>query len=286
MLVARDYAVLVSLVTYYTLTRTQVTRLHFPTDGNGRMTRKRLGHLCALGFVARTNMQVVNPAQGQPAPVFFPTRDGVAYVAQHSGDDSWLSACSQSPNWTHLYHYTEIADQHILIDRAATTVGGLAIAKWYGEYSVLNPHEQEPHKRFTLFSLLSDNPRLVCKPDAGFLLGMGGFRKVYYLETDRDTTKSADRVAAQKSNGYAGLLAQRGHLRHFPNANVEGFTVLVIAPTAKRRDALQKAFAACTGSTLYKIAAKFELTAENLFRDPVWRSNTGECVALLKGGDA
>lgn len=288
MLTDRDFDVLVSVVKFYTLTRAQISRLHFPTDDGGRMTRKRTQHLVDLGLVAKTKMQVTNPDMGfgQPAPVFFPTANGVALVAERTGDDAWRTASCQSPNWTHLYHYCEIADQHILIDRAAAAVPGLTIATWYGEYSVLNPDESAPHKRFTLFSLLTEQPRLICKPDAAFLLDMAGFRKIYYLETDRDTTKSADRVAAQKCGGYAGLLAHRGHARHFPAANVDGFTVLVVAPTDKRRDALRKAFAEHPGTNLYKFAARPELTPENLFRGPVWRNGAGEVVALLKGGDA
>ena len=109
------------------------------------------------------------------------------------------------------------------------------------------------------------------------------FRRVYYLETDRDTTKNAERVAAQKSPGYTALHDRRHHLKQFPEANVGSFVVLVIAPNARRRDALRKAFAEKSLLTLFKFAAKPELTPDNFFTKPVWRNPDGQPTALLKG---
>ena len=63
----RDIEVLASVARYYTLTRGQINRLHFPSDHDGRITRKRLRLLHEEGLVNRTNMQVVNPAMGAPA---------------------------------------------------------------------------------------------------------------------------------------------------------------------------------------------------------------------------
>ena len=283
MLTDRDLTVLKSVAHYYTLTRAQVTQLHFPDDKDGRSTRKRLNSLLEIRFVDRTNMQVCNPAMGHPAPVFFPTRDGVAFLAEQTGDDSWRSAATQSPNWHHLYHYVTIADQHILIDQAAGLIKGLSIPTWHSEYSVLNPFENDPEKRFTLYSLLSIEPRLVCKPDAGFVLEKEGFRKVFYLETDRDTTKNADRVAAQKCRGYVGMLATSRHKQHFPDANIEGFTVLIIAPSVTRRESLRRAFSEKPGAKLYKFAARTELTPASFFTEAVWRTAENEIVSLLKG---
>ena len=52
----------------------------------------------------------------------------------------------------------------------------------------------------------------MCAPDAAFLLQNGGFRKAFYIEQDRHTTESSDRVAAQKCHGYAGLFEKRLHI--------------------------------------------------------------------------
>jgi Replication-relaxation len=281
----RDLDILRSIAHYYTLTRAQISRLHFPTDAQGRMTRKRLDALCERGVITKTKMQVSNPMQGLPAPVYFPTALGIEFLVEHTGDESWKTCSTQSPNWTHLYHYTAIADHHILID-AAAKAKQLCVQQWYGEYSILNPHENDAHKRYTLFSLLNENPRLVCKPDAGFLLEVGGYRKVFYLETDRDTTKSAERVAAQKSKGYEGLFAQRRFQTHFPTTNVPSFTVLVIVPSVTRRNALQKAFTKEPMPNLYKFAARPELTPENFFTGSMWLSCDGRVSGLIKEGQA
>ena len=68
--------------------------------------------------------------------------------------------------------------------------------------------------KYRLYTLLRESPKLVCVPDAAFLLDAHGHRKVFYLEQDRDTTKSAERVAAQKCGGYAGLEEVNGHRQH------------------------------------------------------------------------
>ena len=70
MLPERDLAILHSVAAYDTLTRAQITRLHFPDD-DGRITRKRLKILHELGLVNQSMMRVVNPAVngGNSAPV-------------------------------------------------------------------------------------------------------------------------------------------------------------------------------------------------------------------------
>src|SRR5207302_1151744 len=79
---------------------------------------------------------------------------------------------------------------------------GVSVAEWLSEWSIAKPDEKEPEKRYKLYCKLGQ--KLVCAPDAGFLLEKEGFRKVFYVEQHRDTTKNADRVAAQKCHGYAG----------------------------------------------------------------------------------
>ena len=41
MLQLRDIEVMASIARYYTLTRLQINRIHFPNDHDGRITRKR-----------------------------------------------------------------------------------------------------------------------------------------------------------------------------------------------------------------------------------------------------
>ena len=283
MLTSRDISVVTSVAHYYTLTRPQITRLHFPGDSDGRITRKRLQVVLGAGLIHRTHMQVVNPAMGAPAPVYYPSEKGIAFLAQEREDARYLTVCTQTPTWQNLYHWVQIAETHIVLDQAAARVPGLTIADWLSEWSVANPEATAPEKRYCLYTLLSEpgQPRLLAAPDAGFLLEKDTFRKVFYLEQDRDSTKNAQRVASQKAKGYAVLFERRLQARHFPTTNVEKFSVLMIAPTAKRREALRAAFATMPGASLWKFASQTELTADSFLTDSVWHPCSGAPSALL-----
>lgn len=286
MLTPRDFAVLASIVHYATLTRAQVSRLHFASDEDGRTTRKRLQTLLDAKLIARTRMQVVNPAMGAPAPVYYATREGCAFLAQERGDPRYLAYALATPQWQHLYHWVQVAETHMLLDQAIAQTPGVTVEEWWGEGSVVNPDEADPTKRFRLYTMLRDQPRLVCVPDAAFLLVKDNYRKVFYLEVDRDTTQPAQRVAARKAEGYAELAVRGLHTRHFPAANVGKFNVLIVAPSPQRRDALRAAFAAKKGAELWKFAVMKELTPAQFLAAPVWHPCVGEPLPLLKGGAA
>jgi hypothetical protein len=287
MLTPRDLAVLHSVAHYYTLTRAQISRLHFPEDGDGRVTRKRLQQLLDLRLLNRTRMEVVSPVMGAPAPVYYPSLKGCAFLAEQTEEVRYLRVCTQTPNWQHLYHWVQVADTHILLDHAANRTPDVRVEEWLGEWSVANPEEAIPEKRFRLYTLLRENPRLVCAPDAAFLLEKGGFRKVFYLEIDRDTTKSAQRVAASKCQGYTALSERQLHKKHFPATTFDKFSVLLIAPDRKRRDALRSAMSRQVGSELWKFAAAPDLTPESFLTSAVFHPCSGDPAPLVlsaKGG--
>jgi hypothetical protein len=282
MIPAIELDILKLVAAYYTLTRAQITRLLLPQDSDGRVTRRHLLNLRAKNLVNRTHMEVSNPDTGHMGPVYYPSKDGCTYLAQECEDVDYLSACTQTPQWQSLYHWVQVAETHVLLDQSVAKLDGVSVALWYGEWDVVNPQEREPHRRYRLYTLLRESPKLVCVPDAAFLLDAKGHRKVFYLEQDRDTTKSAERVAAQKCAGYAALEEVAGHRRHFPDATVEKFSVLMVAPTPKRREALRKAISQKPGGRLWKFASLSEWTVENLLTGDVWQSGTGECGPLLK----
>lgn len=283
MLQLRDIEVLVSVARYYTLTRGQINRLHFPNDHDGRITRKRLNLLHGQDLINRTNMQVVNPSMGAPAYVYYPSANGCAFLCQELKDDRYRLACTLTPNWMYLYHWVEVAQTHIVLDKAIALLPDVSLDQWIAEWTIANPDEKEPEKRYKLYSRLGQ--KLVCAPDAGFLLERDGFRKAWYLEQDRDTTKNAERVAAQKCHGYAGLFERRVHLdKHFPTANVEKFAVLFVAPSPHRRDALRAAFQSRPAAWLYRFVSQSDLAPETFLTAPIWHPCEGEPVALLKEG--
>jgi hypothetical protein len=277
-----EFQILQLVCRYYTLTRGQITRLLLPDDEDGRITRRHLVRLRQKNLINRTHMEVSNPDVGVMGPVYYPARDGCAYLAQECGDDTYFAVCTQTPHWQSLYHWVRVAETHVLIDRAAERLDGVLVATWYGEWDVLDPRGQEPQHRYRLYTLLRQTPKLVCVPDAAFLLDTLGHKKVFYLEQDRDTTKSADRVAAQKCGGYAGLAEVSGHRRHFPDMTVEAFTVLMVAPTTRRRDALRKAIGQKPGSRLWKFASLTDLTTDTLLTGDVWYPATGDAGPLIR----
>src|SRR5437763_6985198 len=144
MLQLRDTEVIASVARYYTLTRAQINRLHFPTDHDGRITRKRLRIIHDDGLVNRTNMQVVNPSMGAPAYVYFPSAKGCAFLAQELKDDKYKSVCTLTPNWMYLYHWVEVAQTHITLDLAAAQLDGVNIVEWLSDWTIANPDEAEP----------------------------------------------------------------------------------------------------------------------------------------------
>src|ERR1700676_1297901 len=100
MLQLRDIEVLASVARYYTLTRGQINRLHFPTDADGGIPRKRLRLLPDDGLINRTNMQVVNPSMGAPAYVYYPSARGPASLPQEMKDEGYKPPCPHSPRFS------------------------------------------------------------------------------------------------------------------------------------------------------------------------------------------
>lgn len=277
-----EFKILQLLASYYTLTRAQIGRLSVPDDFDGRVTRRHLVNLRSKHLLNRTFMEVSNPESGLMGPVYYPSKDGCAFLAQECGDDKYRTVCTLTPQWQSLCHWVRVAESHILLDQAVAKIENVAVSQWFGEWDIVNPEEREPQKRFCLYTLLRESPKLVCVPDAAFLVDTKGNRKVFYLEQDRDTTKSAERVASHKCGGYAELANQGGHRRHFPAVNMENFSVLMIAPSERRRDALRKAVMQRSGAKLWKFASLTDLTAETMLVGNVWHSCDGSTGPLLK----
>ncbi len=280
MILTTDIPFIQSVAHYDTLTRSQLTRLHLPDD-DGRLTRRRVKAIREPGLLNVTTMQVVNPNvnHGVSGPVYYSSADGVAFLAQELEDDKYLRVNTTTPHHLFLYHFVAVAETHILLDRAAPLAGAKLI-EWIGERAFADPKATEPQHRYRLYQVVSEpnaQHRVVCIPDAGFLLDDGhDGRKVFLLEQDRDTTKNAERVANQKAGGFAGMWEKKLHQRLFPAANVEKFTVLVIAPTKKRINALRKAFATKPSSWLYKFASLEDLKETTLLSGKVWYSCAGD----------
>ena len=284
MITQRDIAVLLALYRYYVLNRPQLQRLCFADDKTGRVTRRRLQVLHAARFVIRQRVIVDHPHLPAPGSIYFLAKRGREIVAEHLGDPAALTAPLQAPPPHHVLHWIAVSDTHIVIDQAIAAQHAVRLDGWINEYDVISTDESAPEKRFRLYTLLpSGNSRLICAPDAAFLLSVAGHSKVFYLEQDRSTS-GVRQIAARKPPGYAALAEYRLHRRHFPQASVDTFTVLLIAPTARRRDALRQALSEKPGSALWRFATAVDLTPDSFLHEPIFYPTVGEPVTWVKSG--
>lgn len=281
MITDRDIEILSAAERYYVLNRPQIQRLFFPDHQSGRVTRRRLQTLVSENLLNRHNLVFHNPRAGSPGPVYYPSRKGCEFLAEYFDDEKYLLTPTQAPHSHHVFHWLAVTETHIAVDQAIALQVDVKLDGWLNEWDIANKDESLPHKRYRIFTLLRESPRLVCAPDSAFMLSMRKHKKVFYLEQDRNTS-GARRVAASKTKGYDEMVKRGLHLRHFPEATVPLFTVLLIAPTARRRDALRKAFREKPGKDLWKFAAATDLTPETFLHEPIFYPCEGEPMPLVK----
>ena len=269
MLTERDIPALAGVARYRVLNRQMIQRRYYRDDRDGRITRRRVGAMHRAGFIHKAHLLVVNELDGAPCPVYHLAPRGAQFLAEHFHDDRYLVKPTTIAQPMHLHHYLAVAAIHMLVDDAAEE-SGVTVAAFFHEEEPVNP-EAEPKQHLRLYTELRTEPRkLVCAPDAAFLLDVAGHRGAFYCEVDRDRSYSHKRVAAMKSPGYAELYARGLHRRHFPTTTLNRFTILLIAPNSDRRDALRRAFRGKDGSQFWRFAATPDLTRASFFHGPVW----------------
>ncbi len=197
------------------LNRPQIQRVCFPEDQSGRITRRRLQTLVDEKLINRLRVLVHHPHFGSPGPVYFPSQKGCEFLAEHYEDERFLAGCTQPPQAHHVLHWLAVSETHIALDSAIARQNQVQLTAWFNEWDVVNPEESAPERRFRLYTLLRESPRLICAPDAAFMLAVGEHRKAFYLEQDRNTS-GVRQVAASKTPGYAALAERQLHRRHFP----------------------------------------------------------------------
>jgi hypothetical protein len=175
-----------------------------------------------------------------------------------------------------------VSETHIALNEAIRLQSPVTVNGWLNEWDVCNKDESAPEKRFRLYTLIRESPRLVCAPDAAFLLTVRGHSKVFYLEQDRNTS-GVFQIASSKTPGYAAMAEQQLHRRHFPESTLDDFSVLMVAPTPKRRDALRKAIRDKGAAKLWRFAAAGEVQPDKFLHEPIWCPVDGEPTPLIKG---
>lgn len=282
MITERDLAVLCAVARYFVLNRPQIQSLCFPEDSDGRITRRRLIKLVKHGVLQKQPVQICDLDGGTPSAVYYPARRGLEIIAEHFSDKSFLRVSTQAPQPHCVRHWLAISETHMIFDQAIAAQSTVQMVGWLNEWDTISTEATEPENRFCLYSLLEDSPRLVNAPDASFLLGLGSHRKVYYLEQDMNTT-GVDRIAAAKTKGFAELAKREWHRRHWPETTVATFTVLMIAPNARRRDHLRRAINGKPGCELWRFIAKDEFTPQSALSSLIlYRCDSDEPVPLVK----
>lgn len=282
MITERDIAILLALTRYYVLNRTQIQSLVFPTDKQGRVTRRRLQVLVDGRYINRQNAMVYHAESGPPASVYFPSALGCEFLADHFDDDQYLLTPCRSPISHHVQHWLAISETHISFDAAIALQSDVKVDGWLNEWDIANKDEKDPERHYRLYTTVQTAPRIVCVPDAAFLLSMHGYKKIHYLEQDR-ATSGVEQVANQKFQGYALLAENKLHMRHFSDATVSTFSVLLIAPTPARRDHLRRAFRSKQGTGLWRFASVTDIKPALLLHEPIWFTCEDEAPrALIK----
>src|SRR5688572_20523606 len=163
----RDLDVLRTVADHDVMIRSQITRLVFPGDKGGRITRKRVDGLSKLDLLSETFMQTVNPTvnHGIGSPVYYPSAKGAAFLAQELEDDRYLLLNTQAPHHLYLYHFIAVTETHMMLNRAAGLCEGVRVAEWFGERALVDRGAKETVPgRYRLQVQITD--KLVCKPDA------------------------------------------------------------------------------------------------------------------------
>lgn len=277
----RDIEILRALCRYYVLNRAQVQRLFFASSQGDRIARRRLQELLNERLINRTQVQVMLPGTGSPAPAYYPSRKGCELLAEHDKDDRYYLTPTQTPNPHHLFHWLALSDVHIALDAALKLQPDAECLDWLNEWDIANKDEQQPERRYRLYTLIQDQPRLVCAPDAGLLLSVRGQSKAHYVELDRNTS-GVRQIAASKTAGYAAMAERQLHRRHFPQATLDAFAVLSVSPSANRRDVLKRAIAEKPGAPLWRFACMADLTPEGFLSQAVWHRCDDQVVPLVK----
>lgn len=278
-----DIAVLATLARYYVLTREQLQRLCFAGHRSGRATRRRLTRLRNEGLITKHQMQVTLPGINGAAPAYYVTGEGAAMLAAFYDDESWLTTNTRAPRADRLAHWTAINDTRLVIEQAIARQKYVTLEGWYTEWETINKDSREAG-RLVLHTVLRETPSLSCSPDAAFLLGIGKYRKVVYLEQDLGTS-SPKQVAARKTKGYAELATIEGHRRHFPETNIGTFNVLFVTTNDMRCKTTGRFIAKRPSPHLWLFTPQVKMTAETFLHADIVYDHQGNLGPLIPPPD-
>lgn len=280
MLTERDKQIYKFLHRYFYARAHQVRDAVIPSDTDGSITRGRLRAAEKAGDARRYLPKHIDPNNPQTtAPIWILTQQGCATLAKALGDTTFLRAAEPSfAAWMSLSHYCCTTSIMWTIDRAVAAQDRVKLSDMAFEHEVADPRADDPARRYRLYTRISDSPKVVCVPDAGFVLEVDGRQRAFFLEYETGSDNPS-RVCALKHKGYAGLHATKKYLDIYPG--VQDFRVLVLCPYVSWRDALRKELKGKPGQALWLLVATPEFSAQTCLHAPIVYKTDCEDPRLL-----
>ncbi len=275
-----DMAILKTVACYYVLTREQVQSLCAPDHASGRGTRKRLSRLGQAGYVAKHRVPVALPGTNGAAPVYYATKKGAEALASYFDDERFYATNTKHPRADRLSHWIACNTTRIMIEKSIKQLPQVELVQYINEWETINKDDLKSNQ-YCLHTQLVKDPPLSCSPDAGFMIRFQDQQMVYYLEQDR-ATSSPRQVAARKHRGYAELLKQKGHKKHFPKTTIPYFRVLFVTTNETRAKKTQQEMKERNGKELWMMLNEKALGDNDFFTSPTAIDHNGETGPLLK----
>ena len=274
----RDRDILRLLRRYVYLRTNQIRDALIPHDDDGAITRGRMRKLAAAGLVRRYQPKLVDEL-GTTPPVFVLTLKGSSVLVAECNDRTQLLEVEPKfDDWMSLNHYCGLAAFHLLLDKAIADQTAVKLHHLYFEHEVIRPDQSDPAKKYRLYTVVTETPRIVCVPDSAFETEYMGYRRAWYVERETGSDTPA-RVASKKAKGYAGFQTTQLYRRHFPLAN--DFRVLALCPSPAWRDALRREMKDKPGSDAWLFASQTDVRAESILHGPIWSKLDRDGLALV-----
>lgn len=187
-------------------------------DDDGAHTRGIIRSLEKLGYVRRYNPKLIGDG-GTVAPIFVLTILGSAALAQDLNDCSMLLTVEPNfKDWMSLDHHCAVGELHVTTDRAFERQDYVKLRALYFEHEVIKPDAEDPSKKFRLYTVVTESPRIPCCPDSAMEIEVKGWRRCLLTEYETGADGSPARVAAKKHKGHFGMASKQLYKRFFPEA--------------------------------------------------------------------
>ena len=235
MITERDIAVLLMLARYYVPGTGCIQSSAFP-DSDGRIARRRIQTLVEAADRPDDD-EVVNPLWRARPLVYFPSRKGCDF-AEYTGDDQYLLTAIADAAAASLVPLAGGQRHAHRARRRNRSANEVSLVEWVQHGTRRTRTNRPSKKRYRIYTLIHEQPRLVCAPDAAFLPGARTFQGLP-PEQDRNTsafTKSRVQDFRLRRDGRATTASLS-----LSNTTPDGWRSPQIAPTERRRDALKRA---------------------------------------------